>query len=76
MTLYEYLSKYPREKLEFSRALRISESALYKYINQVREPKLAIAMRIYTLTDGLVDYSDMLIDPSAGEIEANDSDLL
>lgn len=76
MTLYDYLSKFPQEKLEFSRKLRISESALYKYINQEREPKLAIAMRINAITGGKVKYSDMLLDPEEADITVKDEDLL
>lgn len=76
MTLYDYLSKYPQEKLEFSRTLGISESALYKYINHERVPKLAIAMRINKITGGKVKFSDMLLDPQEAEIIVNDEDLL
>lgn len=76
MTLYEYLSKYPQQKIEFARKLRIAESTLYKYINQEREPRLPIAIRIHKLTGGLVGYAEMLTDPEDAEIIVDDEDLL
>ena len=62
MTLYQFLSKNQIEKAQFARDLGIAESTLFKYINQEREPKLAIAIRIITLTKGKVTYEGLLRD--------------
>ena len=76
MTVYEYLSAFNISKREFAQKVGISESGLYKIINGDREPKLATAIRIYKLTSGYVDYSDLLIDPTEGDVDITDSDLL
>ena len=68
MTLYEYLNNYPQEKKAFAEKLRIAESTLFKYINGEREPKLCIAIRIHTLTDGKVGFIDMINDTQDAEI--------
>lgn len=76
MMLFDYFNKYPQKKIDFAQELCIAESTLYKYINQEREPKLSIAIRIHRLTDGKVSYPDLSLDPQEPEIEENDEDLL
>lgn len=69
MTLFEYFSKYSIIKAEFARKLGIAESTLFKYINQERDPRLHIAIRIFTLTEGKVAYVDLLREPQDADIE-------
>lgn len=76
MTLFEYFNKFSHKKIDFAQRLGVAESSLYKYINQEREPKLHIAIKIHTLTDGYVSYKDLSLYPQDIEIEENDEDLL
>ena len=76
MSLFDYFSKFPQKKIDFAQKLYIAESTLYKYINQEREPKLSIAIRIHALTDGRVSYPDLSFEEQLPEIEENDEDLL
>jgi len=76
MTLFEYLSVFNIPKREFAERIGVSESGLYKIINGTREPKLLTAIKIYKLTSGYVDYSDLLVDPSEADIDISDSDML
>ena len=66
-TLHQYLSKNPEvNKAKLARTVGIAESSLYKYINQMRNPELAIAIRIVKATKGKVTYEGLLIDPMDG----------
>lgn len=62
MTLYQFLSINQIEKAQFARDLGIAESTLFKYINQEREPRLVIAIRIVEYTKGKVTYRGLLKD--------------
>lgn len=65
MTLFDFISKFGTGKgynLELAHKLGIAESTLYKYINKERVPRLDIAMRISSITGGLVAFEDMLTD--------------
>jgi len=79
MTLYEYVSAYQVNKARMAREIGVSESGLYKYINQEREPILSIALKIYKFTNKKVKLEDMVIereDHSTKKKTADDSDLL
>lgn len=74
MTLYQYLSKNQVEKAQFARDLGIAESSLFKYINQEREPKLSIAIKIVALSKGEVTYKGLLKDESDADLPEIDRD--
>lgn len=76
MTLYEYLVNRKVNKRKFAKKCGISESALYKYINLEREPKLAIALRIHRASNKKVLIKDLLMDPQDAELYNKDEDLL
>ena len=73
MTLYQYLSQNQVEKAQFARDLGIAESSLFKYINQEREPKLSIAIKIVELTEGKVTYRGLLRDETEADLPISDS---
>ena len=61
MEIHDFLQKTRITRSKFAKMIRVSTSALYKYLNKEREPSLAIAMSIVEASGGLIDYSDLLI---------------
>lgn len=61
MEISDFLQKTRITRSKFAKMIRVSTSALYKYLNKEREPSLAIAMSIVEASGGLIDYSDLLI---------------
>lgn len=70
MTLYQYLAENQIEKAQFARDLGIAESSLFKYINQEREPRLVIAIKIVEMTEGKVTYRGLLKDEESADLKA------
>lgn len=61
MELHDFLTKTRIPKFKFAKMIRVSKSALYKYINKEREPSLPVAMSIVEASGGMVEYGDLLM---------------
>jgi transcriptional regulator with XRE-family HTH domain len=60
MKLKDYLARRRVHKKTFCDDLGISESTLYKYINQEREPSLQVAIWIESYSEGKVPIKDLI----------------
>jgi predicted transcriptional regulator len=59
MTLREYLDKNAMSPLDFSRLVKISNTAIYKYLKG-RKPQRRLAFKIEKATNGEVSARELL----------------
>jgi transcriptional regulator with XRE-family HTH domain len=58
MTLHEYLKSKKLTQYAFADLIKVSQAAVYRYVNGLRIPEEEVMPRIYVVTNGAVSAND------------------